>query len=149
MHQRTAGFTIIELLVVTIVMGILATLAIPRLQYTKERAYRASMVSDLKNLVALQEGYHSAANDYAGGITSGPEKIAKGSAGRVSFIPSPGNALTVTYRNPASANGPGWTATAKNPAVKTKSGDVCGIFVGHKAYAPNAKVTIPGVPACY
>ncbi len=149
MRERSGGFTLVEMLVVMVVLGILATLAIPRLQYTKERAYRTSMLSDLKNLVALQEGYFSAANDYAGGITSGPELVAKGAGGRISFIPSSGNAIKMTRHNPAGARGSGWTATAKNPSVTTKGGDVCGIYIGHKAYAPNAKVTIPGVPACY
>ncbi|HQW65661.1 MAG TPA: prepilin-type N-terminal cleavage/methylation domain-containing protein [Gemmatimonadales bacterium] len=149
MRQSERGFTIIELIVVIVVLGLLATMALPRLRYTKERAYRASMMSDLKNLVALQEGYFSAANDYAGGLTSGPEKVAKGASGRISFTPSPGNTIAVTRRNPAGARGPGWTATVRNPQVTTKSADICGIYIGHKAYAPNAKVASAGIPACY
>jgi hypothetical protein len=33
--------------------------------------------------------------------------------------------------------------------VTTKSADICGIYIGHKAYAPNAKVASAGIPACY
>jgi|CXWL01.1.fsa_nt_gi prepilin-type N-terminal cleavage/methylation domain-containing protein len=149
MTRSKSGFTITELLVVMTIIGVLTTIAIPRLHYTRERASRASMVSDLKNLVALQEGYFSAANDYAGGITNGPEKVAKGASGRISFSPSSGNTITMTRRAPTSANGAGWFATAKNPRVTTKTADVCGIYVGHKSYAPNAAIPGPGMPACY
>lgn len=149
MARNRSGFTITELLVVMTIIGVLTTIAIPRLQYTRERASRASMISDLKNLVALQEGYFSAANDYAGGITSGPEKVAAGASGRISFNPSQGNTISMTRRAPTSGNGAGWSATVTNPRVKTKTADVCGIYIGHKSYAPNAAVPGPGMPACY
>ena len=149
MIRQRSGFSIIELMVVMTIIGVLTTIAIPRLQYTRERALRASMISDLKNLVALQEGYFSAANDYAAGITSGPEKVVAGVSGRISFIPSQGNTISMTRRAPANKNGAGWSATIKNPRVTNKAADVCGIYIGHKSYAPNAKVPGPGMPACY
>jgi len=51
------GFTLIELLIVVVIIGILAAIAIPKFASTKEKAYLASMKSDLRNGATAQEGY--------------------------------------------------------------------------------------------
>jgi len=55
--MKTKGFTLIELLIVMALIGLLATIAIPRLANTKERAQLAAMKSDLRNLVTAEENY--------------------------------------------------------------------------------------------
>lgn len=141
------GFTFIELLVVITIIGILVSIAIPKFRNTRERAIVASMVSDLRNLLSSQEGFYSAHDDYAGGVWSQPELGGTGGSGRLSFTPSPGNVVTMVRRT--NAGSVGWRATVRNPGVTSTNTDICGIYVGHPAFAPDAAVTAEGAPVCY
>jgi len=51
------GFTLVELLIVVVIIGLLATIAIPQFANTKEKAYIASMKSDLRNLATAEEAF--------------------------------------------------------------------------------------------
>jgi len=42
---------------VVVIIGILASIAIPKFANTKEKAYLTSMKSDLRNLVTAEEAY--------------------------------------------------------------------------------------------
>src|SRR5687768_11701910 len=65
--KEQAGFTLIELLIVVVIIGILASIAIPKFASTKEKAFLAAMKSDLRNLVTAQEGYLGDNQVYYGG----------------------------------------------------------------------------------
>jgi len=52
------GFTLLELIVITAVMGILAAIAIQQFQVHRARAIDASMRSDLKNAALAMESYY-------------------------------------------------------------------------------------------
>lgn len=136
------GFTLIELMTVTAIIGVLASIAIIKTGQNRMRATRATMISDLRTLVVAQEGYFSAYKDYAGGV-AGAERYARGAGGRAALGLSPRNVLRVRYRSAA-----GWSATITNPTVSSRP-RTCGVFMGPNNYSPNAKVTQPGVPACY
>jgi prepilin-type N-terminal cleavage/methylation domain-containing protein len=71
MPRNQKGFTLIELLIVVVIIGILAAIAIPKFANTKEKAYVASMKSDLRNLITAQEAYFSDNNSsYAQGTAN-------------------------------------------------------------------------------
>jgi prepilin-type N-terminal cleavage/methylation domain-containing protein len=148
MRSDRRGFTLIELIVVVSIIGLLASIAVPRYSVLKQRAIVASMISDLRNLLTAQEAFISAHGDYAGGITGGNEIPGTGGAGRAALQLSDGVQLQLNYRsNPAT--GEGWSAVATHPAVTDPSTNECGIFVGAPAYSPSVDVTVPGAIVCY
>ena len=63
------GFTLIELLIVVVIIGILASIAIPKFANTKQKAYEASMRTDLKNLGTAMESYFSDYTTYPATVT--------------------------------------------------------------------------------
>ena len=54
-HQK--GFTLIEVVVVLVILGILAGIAIAKFTNTKESAYIASMKADLRNFALYEQNY--------------------------------------------------------------------------------------------
>lgn len=57
MRPFRKGFTLIELIVVILVLGILSAIAIARFVSVKERAYLASMKADLRNFALYEQNY--------------------------------------------------------------------------------------------
>lgn len=142
MKRNTKGFTLIELLIVVVIIGILAAIAIPKFAATKERAYVASMKTDLRNLVTAEEGY-------AG--NSGGKYLAPADSTAVKTLGaqlSTGNVMGGGAAVDASATTtPGWAATI----TSTNTGKKCYIFVGGAANPAPATVSAgmkDGAPAC-
>jgi type IV pilus assembly protein PilA len=65
MPRTRKGFTLIEVLIVVVIIGILAAIAIPKFAETKEKAYITAMKSDLKNMVSGAEASFSENTSYA------------------------------------------------------------------------------------
>ncbi len=122
------GFTLIELLIVVVVIGILAAIAIPKFNSARERAYRSSMVADLRNLASAQEIRYDLDLTY---IEDLDELDVETSSG-----------VTVTV-NEATASG--WSATATHAAIP---GEQCGVFHGDAAAAGGSPATQESVIEC-
>ena len=137
--RNTKGFTLIELLIVVVIIGILAAIAIPKFANTKEKAYIASMKSDLRNLVTAEEAYFADSVKYSSSVTC----TNPATAGTVAFCTTTGNKLAA----PTTGSGTqaGWTTSITNVNT-TKS---CGIYVGAVTPAAPAATTDPeGAPVC-
>lgn len=134
--QRRGGFTLIELMIVVVIIGILVAIAIPKFASTKEKAYLAAMKSDLRNGVTAEEAYFTDNQLYLAGSASNLGGVPTPLAALGNFVPSAGVSITFT----ASA-GAGWSAVTSHSAT-TKT---CAIFVGVAAVAP---ATVEGEPKC-
>ncbi len=126
MRSRNAGFTLIELLIVVVIIGILAAIAIPKFSSTREKAFLASMKSDLRNLATLQDIYHN--NNYS--YTT--------SATDLGFVNSDGITVTISE-----ATGQGWAATSEHAGYP---GQECELFNG--TATPVGPATVEGTIAC-
>ncbi|WP_373060662.1 type IV pilin protein [Gemmatimonas sp.] len=94
--RRRTGFTIIELLIVVLIIGILASVAITKFGDSKRRAYVTAMKSDLRGLATVAESRFVTDNSYADVV------VPQGSAG-----------VTLTFVGTTT----GWSATATHVGV--------------------------------
>jgi len=58
------GFTLLELLVVVLIIGILAAIALPQYQYAVDKTKFAKLQSSAKSIADAYQRYHLATNDY-------------------------------------------------------------------------------------
>jgi prepilin-type N-terminal cleavage/methylation domain-containing protein len=122
------AFTLIELLIVVVIIGILAAIAIPKFANTKVKAYTAAMKTDLRNLVTAEESFFHDSGYY----------IIYGDTSKLRFRPSTG------VSSPAIIPGAGyWTATVTHVQIPAFT---CG--VGVNTVNPRVAAAGDGEPAC-
>jgi type IV pilus assembly protein PilA len=62
--RHPEGVTLIELLIVMLVIGVLASIAIPKFGSVKQRAYRTQGLADLSSLRVAEEAFFADSNRY-------------------------------------------------------------------------------------
>jgi type IV pilus assembly protein PilA len=137
--MKRTGFTLIELLIVIVIIGLLASIAIPKFSNTKEKAYVASMKSDLRNLMTAEEAYFADSLQYTDQTDCNTPPAGNAAA----WCPSTGN--TLNQINLANGNKTGWTAQLSNANTAIS----CALYVGQANPLKPAKNSDPdGVPVC-
>ena len=69
MQQNRKGFTLVELAVVVVIIGVLAAFAVPRFMASVERSKAAESFNYLSAVQAGQERYHARQGTYADEVT--------------------------------------------------------------------------------
>jgi prepilin-type N-terminal cleavage/methylation domain-containing protein len=128
MDHEQKGFTLIELLIVVVIIGILASIAIPKFNSTRQKAHKAAMMSDLKNVAYLQEVYHNENFTFTSSLAS------------LNFGESDGVTISINE-----ATNTGWAATAVHQGVPTGQ---CGVYHGSASSGNGSPGSTVGVTAC-
>lgn len=126
MRHASRGFTLIELMVVVVIIGVLAMVAVPKFQNTKGKANLAALKSDLRNLATAQEAYFYNNSTYTTDLTA------------LQLTPSPG--VTFTF---GTVSGLGWAASVTHPQAFPIE---CALFIG--TVAPLAPAVTEGQIVC-
>jgi type IV pilus assembly protein PilA len=128
-RRSRQGFTLVELLIVVVIIGILAIIAIPKFANTKGKAWVSAMRSDLRNFANAQEAYWSENQNYYNGPVPVPA---------LQFTPTPGVVITIVSSTVA-----GWSARATAPGLTAQT---CVVYYG--AAPPIPPATADGAVAC-
>jgi prepilin-type N-terminal cleavage/methylation domain-containing protein len=121
------GFTLIELLVVTVIVGILAAIAVVGYERITQRAYRATVQADMREVVVKQEVYYELNHTYA--------TLAQ----IADFAPSAGVTLSVTH-----ADNAGLALTGDHAGLPGS----CGIYRGTVPPGSAGPATLPDQIMC-
>jgi len=127
MTRHRKGFTLVELLIVVVIIGILASVAIPKFAATKDKAKLVSVRTDVRNAETVEETYFS---DFA---TFGTFAQLQASS---NYTLSTGNTMTITVATN------GYTVNANNNSISLGVTS-CKVQVGG-----GASSTVDGIVTC-
>jgi prepilin-type N-terminal cleavage/methylation domain-containing protein len=130
------GFTLIEVVIAAVVIGILAGVAVPLLSASKDKAYTATMKADLHTIAIFEEQY---AADNHGQYFSG---TATSDTPLNGFTPSKGVTMTLTAFNILGSQLADWTAVVKH----SQTSESCEMHAGEIACTTTNALTTGVLP---
>lgn len=138
---RERGFTLVELLVVVIIVGVLAAVAVPVFLNQRKKAVDASLKADLRALIHAQETYMVDHPDVAGfetfaAVVASGYKPSRGNLAYVGYHPSKG--YCIGLHSDVSTNGVTWIFYDS----------ALGKMLYDGVHAPTAGAVQPGGVAC-
>ena len=136
MFMLNKGFTLIEILIVLLVVGALAAIAVPRYAGAKDKAYQAAMTADLRAAAILEEQY---AADNHGQYFSGSATHDSPLNG---FTPSKDVTVTFTAFNILGSQLADWTAVVKH----SQTSESCEMHAGEIACTTTNALTTGVLP---
>jgi type IV pilus assembly protein PilA len=77
-EDGSRGFTLVELLVVTVILGVLAAIAVQVFLNQRSKGYDALIKSDLRNAASAEEAFLASNDRYSVQSPIGPELSAEG-----------------------------------------------------------------------
>ena len=128
MYRDRDGFTLVEILLVVVVIGILATIAIPKFTSARNKSFLAALRSDLENMALSQAVYHSDNQIYADDPTNLDQNFTIG--------------VTISINE---NSGSGWAATATHTGLP---GENCAMIYGNGSPSNATPATTPGIVYC-
>lgn len=121
------AFTLIELMVVVVIIGLLLGIAQPKYQEGRRRTYVTTMKADLHNLMSAQANYVTSGQSYSADTVT------------LGFRTTRGNLLSILE-----ADASGWVARVTHPGAP---GVECVVYVGTVG-AATAPATVESTITC-